>query len=85
MNKLTRVFSDETAKGELKQWGRDHKAQITHYFSCSYWEYDTPFWGLVVRLFSWESHLNGVYGFHVYEDGEVKLIGRMEGYGESGG
>ena len=72
----------DIAKSTLKLWCRQKEAKITHYFSCARFDYgEKPFWAIVVRIFGWKA-LHGVYGFHVTDDCEVKLIGKMTGYGE---
>lgn len=74
------VIDEISAKVSLMTWARERKTRLVHYFSCARCDYcNKPFWTIVVRLFSWESNFNGVYGFHIYEDGEVKLIGKQSG------
>jgi len=78
MTGLTKVYLEKEAKHLLKLWCREHKARIAHYFSCSLWTYgEVPFWALVVRLWGFESPFAGIYGFHIYEDSRVQLIGRL--------
>jgi len=78
VSEVSVVFDDKSAKNMLKLWCRDRKTLVHYYYSCAQFSYsDRLFWGITVKLFSWEGNLNGTYGFHVYEDGEVKLISKQ--------
>jgi len=79
MKEIATVFDDKSAKSMLRLWLRDRKTKIVCYYSCAQFSYsERLFWAIVVKLFGLESSFNGVYGFHIYENGEVKLIGKQD-------
>lgn len=78
MKNLLAVFDEKSAERMLKLWAKERKTHIVHYISCARFNYSGRlFWAIFVKLFGWESSFSGVFGFHVYEDGEVKLISRQ--------
>jgi len=78
MTDVAVVFSEKVAKRTLKAWYRDKSTSIFAYESAIYCEYpppSIPFWAFIVLVYG---NFCGEYGFHVYQDGQVKLIGRIE-------
>jgi len=79
MSEVIVIITEDDAKKALRLWLHEHKTQVTHWFSCQMWDYgEIPFWAFVVGLWSWESPFCGKYGFHVYQDGRVLLVGAMK-------
>ena len=73
-------MTETEALEALKKWCQG-RARIVHYFSTMKVALASDYyWAVVVRLFAARS-FRGVYGFHIYPDGEVKCVGRLEGYG----
>jgi hypothetical protein len=73
---ITTVFSERTALSTLQDWCEANECRIMRLIYCARFDYaDEPFWGVTLKLFSW-GPFNGIYGFHIYGNGIVKLVSR---------
>lgn len=65
----------------LEQWLKARHGYIHQEISWNYWTYtEKPFWAAVISLDVCRGLIGFGYnyGFHIHEDGEVILIGRMD-------
>jgi len=74
MSMITIELTEDIAKALVSKWCRDNDRILFRHNSCVYCEYsDRPYWAVIAENYKTLSSFH-VTGFHVYEDGEVKVI-----------
>lgn len=78
-NSITSPFTDEESRGYLDIWLEERSSQVVKYLTVSYFTYSgRPFWAIMAIVAGWGiNSLWGEYGFHIYQDGDVRLIYRQ--------
>lgn len=65
----------DQAELNLKAWLKENKYWVHHWGEYSRWTYARPFWAVTITATNMSAFGNSrKYGFHIYDDGEVKLV-----------